>query len=109
MYLLVVLAALGLLSPSAPVKISCSGYSRALNDYVEHYGKISATAGEFDGERVAVTTTANAFVLDSAKAQIRINRTTGTWVILGPHGTRPALEWSRGNKERCYFSNKEST
>ena len=89
----------------ATITIGCSGYNRSLNDYVEHYGRISGAAGEFDGEPVIVSTTPSDFILNGAKTQIRINRTTGTWVILGPHGRRPALEWSRGGKERCYFSN----
>jgi hypothetical protein len=100
-----VLAALVFVSPSATTKIGCSGYSRVLNDYVEHYGTIKGTAGEFDGAAVTVSSSSGWLVLDSAEEQIRINRRTGAWVIFGPHGKRPAREWSSGGKERCDFSN----
>jgi hypothetical protein len=105
MNILVILAALPLAVPNGAVKIGCSGYSRALNDYVEHEGKISGGVGEFDGEKVQVLATPSSLILTGAKAEIRINRKTGKWIMMGPHGKRPALEWSRDRTDFCDFSN----
>jgi hypothetical protein len=76
MSLAIVLAALVTVSPTATINVGCSGYSRVLNDYVEHDGKIIGAAGEFDGEPVAVSTSSDWLVLNGAKAQIRISRRT---------------------------------
>jgi len=90
----------------ADIKIECAGHNRAINDYMEHEGRIAGSSAYFDGKPFKLTKTKTGYILTGPESQIWINRKAKSYVIYGPKGPRnPALERSRKVLgEGCDFS-----
>ena len=80
----------------ADIVIGCGGYNPSINDHVEWELKISGAGADFEGKHYSVSETKRFFVLTEPGSQIRINKVTKSYVILGRKGQKvPAVEWSR--------------
>lgn len=88
---------LGTVPAHADITIACGGYKPAINDHVEWDMTITGALADWgDGQRFKARETKNFYVLTRPSTEIRINKTTKSYVIYGPRGQKAhAVEWSR--------------
>ncbi len=88
---------LGAVPARANIVVACGGYSPSINDHVEWGMTITGSLADWgNGQHFKVRETKGFYILTRPGTEIRIDKTTKSYIIYGPKGQKArAIEWSR--------------